>query len=478
MEQPLWPLCLQKLSEELPGHLIAQWLSPIQAEETQDGLILFAPNDYVLDKVEKFFLDQIKNLVFELTKNSGARVTLLKGSRNQVFAVREGHELPVDPDQSDHTETERDVFQDGVGCSGQPKHELDSLGKTEAELFYPSKASPLNPMYVFETFVEGTSNQLAKAATLQVANNPGVSYNPLFLYGQAGLGKTHLMQAVGNLVLSKNPNLDVVYLSAERFVGDMIKALQNNSINDFKQRYRSVDVLLIDDIQFFAGKERSQEEFFHTFNALLESQQQIIITSDRLPKELNGIEERLKSRFGMGLTVAVQPPELETRVAILMKKAAAHGVYLPDEVAFFMAKRIRSNVRELEGALRRVIANAEFTGANITMEFTQEALKDLLISQEKLVSMDNIMRTVADYFKVKISDLLSQKRNRIFARPRQVAMALCKDLTSHSLPEIGAAFGGRDHTTVLHACRLVREMCNTGTELSQDFSNLMKILAS
>lgn len=336
----------------------------------------------------------------------------------------------------------------------------------------------MNPLFTFERFVEGKSNQLAKAASLQVGDNPGAAYNPLFLVGGVGLGKTHLMQAVGNHILSKRANARVVYLHSERFVADMVKALQSNSINEFKRYYRSVDALLIDDIQFFAGKERSQEEFFHTFNALLEGQQQIILTSDRYPKEINGIEERLKSRFGSGLTVVVQAPELETRVAILINKAEQSGIELRHEVAFFIAKRIRSNVRELEGALKRVLANAQFTGHEITIEFVQEALRDLLALQEKLVSMDNIIRTVAEYYKVKVSDLLSKRRSRSVARPRQVAMALCKELTSHSLPEIGEAFGGRDHTTVLHACRLIQQLKENGGDIAEDFANLLRILST
>jgi len=283
---------------------------------------------------------------------------------------------------------------------------------------------------------------------------------------------------VGNLILKQKPNAKALYLHSERFVADMVKALQNNAINDFKRYYRSVDALLIDDIQFFAGKERSQEEFFHTFNALLEGQQQIIITSDRYPKEINGIEERLKSRFGSGLTVAVQPPELETRVAILMSKAEQLQIALPPDVAFFIAKRIRSNVRELEGALKRVIANAHFTGSMITLDFVQEALRDLLAIQEKLVSMDNIIKTVAEYYKIKVSELLSKRRSRSVARPRQLAMALCKELTNHSLPEIGESFGGRDHTTVLHACRQVKTLRETGKDISEDYANLIRSLST
>nr|WP_306671102.1 chromosomal replication initiator protein DnaA [Endozoicomonas sp. SESOKO1] len=338
--------------------------------------------------------------------------------------------------------------------------------------------SSLNTGFTFETFVEGKSNQLALAAARQVAENPGASYNPLFLYGGVGLGKTHLMHAVGNFLVKQNRNARVVYLHSERFVADMVKALQLNAINDFKKYYRSVDALLIDDIQFFAGKERSQEEFFHTFNALLEGGQQMILTCDRYPKEINGVEERLKSRFGWGLTVAVEPPELETRVAILMKKAEQQKVELPHEAAFFIAQRIRSNVRELEGALKRVIASAHFMGRHIDIDLIRESLKDLLALQDKQVSIDNIQRTVAEYYKIKVADILSKRRSRSVARPRQIAMALSKELTSHSLPEIGDAYGGRDHTTVLHACRKVKELVEVDNEIKSDYKNLLRSLTS
>ncbi|MGB1270551.1 MAG: chromosomal replication initiator protein DnaA [Endozoicomonas sp.] len=336
----------------------------------------------------------------------------------------------------------------------------------------------LNTAFTFQTFVEGKSNQLALAAARQVAENPGASYNPLFLYGGVGLGKTHLMHAVGNFLVKQNRNARVVYLHSERFVADMVKALQLNAINDFKKYYRSVDALLIDDIQFFAGKERSQEEFFHTFNALLEGGQQMILTCDRYPKEINGVEERLKSRFGWGLTVAVEPPELETRVAILMKKAEQQKVELPHEAAFFIAQRIRSNVRELEGALKRVIASAHFMGRRIDIDLIRESLKDLLALQDKQVSIDNIQRTVAEYYKIKVADILSKRRSRSVARPRQIAMALSKELTSHSLPEIGDAYGGRDHTTVLHACRKVKELVEADGEIRGDYKNLLRSLTS
>jgi len=336
----------------------------------------------------------------------------------------------------------------------------------------------LNSSFLFENFVEGKSNQLALAAAQQVVDNPGSAYNPLFLYGGVGLGKTHLMQAVGNELIRRSGNANIVYLHSERFVADMVKALQLNAINDFKLYYRSVDALLIDDIQFFAGKERSQEEFFHTFNALLEGGQQIILTCDRYPKEIGGLEERLKSRFGWGLTVAVDPPELETRVAILMSKAEQSGVELPHESAFFIAQRIRSNVRELEGALKRVTASAFFTGRKIDVDLIRESLKDLLALQERQVSIDNIQRIVAEYYKIRIADILSKRRSRSVARPRQIAMALSKELTSHSLPEIGEAYGGRDHTTVLHACRKVRQLCKADDEIAEDHKNLLQLLTN
>ena len=338
--------------------------------------------------------------------------------------------------------------------------------------------SNVNPKHKFNNFVEGKSNQLGLAAARQVADNPGAAYNPLFLYGGTGLGKTHLLHAVGNAIVDGKPNAKVVYMHSERFVQDMVKALQNNAIEEFKRYYRSVDALLIDDIQFFANKERSQEEFFHTFNALLEGNQQIILTSDRYPKEISGVEDRLKSRFGWGLTVAIEPPELETRVAILMKKAEDHQIHLADEVAFFIAKRLRSNVRELEGALNRVIANANFTGRPITIDFVREALRDLLALQEKLVTIDNIQKTVAEYYKIKVADLLSKRRSRSVARPRQLAMALAKELTNHSLPEIGDAFGGRDQTTVLHACRKIEQLREESHDIKEDYSNLIRTLSS
>lgn len=374
------------------------------------------------------------------------------------------------------------------GSKNQDRYDPNQYGNQQTRSSMQPKVVPIpeamrhksniNPTYQFDNFVEGKSNQLARAAATQVANNPGGSYNPLFIYGGTGLGKTHLLHAVGNGIVANNGDAKIVYMHSERFVQDMVKALQNNAIEDFKRFYRSVDALLIDDIQFFANKERSQEEFFHTFNALLEGNQQIILTSDRYPKEIDGVEDRLKSRFGWGLTIAIEPPELETRVAILMRKAAENRIHLPNEVAFFIAKRLRSNVRELEGALNRVIANANFTGRPITIDFVREALRDLLALQEKLVTVDNIQKTVADYYKIKVADILSKRRSRSVARPRQVAMALAKELTNHSLPELGNAFGGRDHTTVLHACRKIQQLREESHDIKEDYKNLIRTLSS
>lgn len=439
----LWNQCVRHLESEIPEHLLNTWIRPLQAIEEAQNLRLLAPNRFVQDWVNDNYLERITELVVLLASDRTLEVRLEVGSSN------------IDK----------------------------SISKPTSATETPATAKPawghnLNRDFTFERFVEGKSNQLAKAAALQVASNPGVSYNPLFIYGGVGLGKTHLMHAIGNAIIHGNPDAKVIYLHSERFVQDMVKALQHNMIDQFKRHYRSVDALLIDDIQFFAGKERSQEEFFHTFNALLEGGQQIILTCDRYPKEVDGLEERLKSRFGWGLTQAIQPPELETRVAIMQSKASLANVDLPNEVAFFMAKRLRSNIRELEGALRRVIANSQFVGKPITLEFAKEALCDLLALQDKLVSIENIQKTVAEYYKIRVADLLSPRRSRSITRPRQLAMALAKELTSHSLPEIGDAFGGRDHTTVLHACKKTVELRAADTKINDDYGNLLRILTS
>ena len=445
MQGSLWHRCLRQLEAELPEQQFNTWIRPLQAVEDGRVLRLLAPNRFVVDWVNENVAGRISELMDSDGSEPVPAIVLEVGSRAATGAVGN----PIAP----------------AGRSAVAKEPPTILG------------SRLNPDFTFINFVEGKSNQLARAAAYQVAENPGRAYNPLFIYGGVGLGKTHLMHAVGNMIRARNDKARIAYVHSERFVGDMVKALQHNTINDFKSAYRTLDALLIDDIQFFAGKDRSQEEFFHTFNALFEGQQQIILTCDRYPKEVDGLEERLKSRFGWGLTVAIEPPELETCVAILMSKAAVSRVELPEEVAFFIAKRIRSNVRELEGALRRVVANSQFTGRVITTEFAKEALRDLLALQDRLVTIENIQKTVAEYFKIRMADLLSKRRSRSIARPRQMAMALAKELTSHSLPEIGDAFGGRDHTTVMHACRVIKELRESHTRTSEDYSNLLRTLA-
>jgi len=446
VQTSLWNQCLSRLEAELPQQHFNTWIRPLQAVEDHGQLRLLAPNRYVVEWVTENCAARIGEIVGELAPPPVPEVRFEIGSRGLAAAAGGIETGPA-------------------GLRGRREPARAPLG------------GRLNPDFSFGTFVEGKSNQLARAAAVQVAENPGSAYNPLFIYGGVGLGKTHLMHAIGNQICSRNRDARVAYVHSERFVGDMVRALQHNTMAGFKTAYRTLDALLIDDIQFFAGKERSQEEFFHTFNALLEGQHQVILTCDRYPKEVDGLEERLKSRFGWGLTVAIEPPELETCVAILMSKAASTGVAIPEEVAFFVAKRIRSNVRELEGAMRRVIANSQFTGRPITLDFAKEALKDLLALQERLVTIENIQKTVAEYFKIRVADLLSKRRSRSITRPRQVAMALSKELTNHSLPEIGDAFGGRDHTTVLHACRVIKELRVSQTRMNEDYLNLLRTLA-
>lgn len=450
----VWNRCLSHLSNELSREEMNTWVHCLQPQESAEGIMLLAPNQFVLDWVRSHYVTRIEEIACGLTEHENFNVAL-------------------DIDSGGETSTSSPL------ASG-----FDEVGKRPAGKQDVAKVVPvehfdtgLNASFCFETFVEGKSNQLGRAAAYQIANCPGTSYNPLFIYGGVGLGKTHLMQSVGNLMVKLGDKRKVRYLHSERYVREMIKSLQSGTINEFKRFYRSVDALLIDDIQFFEGKERSQEEFFHTFNSLFEEGQQIILTSDRYPKEINGVEERLRSRFGWGLTVAVEPPELETRVAILNNKAEQAGYGLPDDVSFFIAQRVMSNVRELEGALRRVIANSQFTGRPITIEFAKEALRDLLAVQAKLVTIENIQKTVCDYYKLPGSDMLSKKRNRAIARPRQVAMHLSKTLTTHSLPEIGSAFGGRDHTTVLHAHRKIIELERTDSRIAEDLRMLNRLLS-
>ena len=529
----IWQDCLETLRHDLPAQAYNTWLRPLRpsVSEQRDregtrflSFLLIAPNRFIQDWVKAKLISQIDGVFASVTTSQGydfegpSVVVATAGAVNAVAAP----ESP--PESLQNRETPRSQQAQSFPTTGayseSREHKLESvldnrisLSADSEDLLSPRQASPtltsttpsqgfdrrpatamsgvdtiiegklshqgaLNRENTFDNFVEGKSNQLARAAAMQVAENPGFAYNPLFIYGGVGLGKTHLMHAIGNYLKAKKPNAKVVYLHSETFVATMVTALQLNSINEFKRFYRSVDALLIDDIQFFAGKERSQEEFFHTFNALLEGGQQIILTSDRYHKEINGLEERLKSRFGWGLTVAVEPPELETRAAILMNKAALVNVALPNDAAMFIAQRLRSNVRELEGALKRVIAHASFKGEAINVELIKEALRDLFALQDKLVTIDNIQRTVAEYSKIKMSDMLSKRRNRSVARPRQVAMCLAKELTNHSLPEIGDAFGGRDHTTVMHACKQIAKLRQSSIDIEEDYNNLLRLLSS
>ena len=439
----IWQQCLNVLAEELATDQFDTYIKPLQTNSDDGSLSIYAPNIYVEEEVRQTYLERIRTLIA------------------QASGMDEAFDISLSVGE--------------IQASGPLRADASGSRLVTREEAKPIEHN-LNHGFTFDTFVEGKSNELAKAAALHAAASPGTSYNPLLLYGGVGLGKTHLMQAVGNEILARQPDANVVYLHSQRFVQDMVRALQQGTMQNFMQYYRSVDALLIDDIQFFAKKLRSQEEFFHVFNALLERGQQMVLTCDRYPREIDGLEERLKSRFVWGLTVEVEPPELETRVAILMKKAEAEEVYLDPSVAFFIAERIRSNIRELEGALRRVIANARFTGSVISIEQVKKALRDLFAIQDRQISIDNIQRTVAEYYNIKLADLLSKRRNRTIARPRQVAMALAKELTNHSLPEIGDAFGGRDHTTVLHACRKVAELRESSADLTEDHKNLSRLL--
>lgn len=440
----LWKQCVASLQGDLTTAEFNTWILPLQARVEGPVLRLLAPNKFVRDWGQQHYEGRIGDLCERLSNGSVSRISFEIGGIER--------------------------------CRASVKARISVGGRGPSDSDARRAEGNLNAEFTFDTFVEGKSNQLARAASIQIGQNPGIAYNPLFIYGGVGLGKTHLMHAVGNTILDTNPQARVVYLHSERFVAEMIRSLQHNKIDDFKKSYRSVNALLIDDVQFFAGKDRSQEEFFHTFNALFESRQQIVLSSDRFPKEVAGLEERLKSRFGWGLTVAIDPPDLETSVAILHSKATQLGVALPDDVAFFVGRRIRSNVRELEGALRRLVANSQFTGKPISMEFAKEALRDMLAAQDKQVSIENIQKTVAEYYNLRTADLLSAKRNRSVARPRQLAMALAKELTKKSLPEIGQAFGGRDHTTVLHATRKVRELIDSDSTIEEDYKNLLRTL--
>nr|WP_243699888.1 chromosomal replication initiator protein DnaA [Lysobacter sp. N42] len=451
----MWQQCLSRLQGELALQHFNTWIRPLQASIQENTLFLYAPNPYVMEWVKDKYLKQIIGFLRESAGDKAPNVELKVGS------------IKEQPSQA----SEKPRKTEPTNKRQQP------VTAEKADRPSSLNNSNLVKAHRFENFVEGKSNQLARAAASQVAEKPGEAYNPLFIYGGTGLGKTHLLHAVGNAILEKKPDAKVYYLRAERFVQEMVYAMKHNKIDVFKESYRSVEALLIDDVQFFAKKEHFQDEFFHTFNWLLEGNQQVILTSDVYPKEIEGLDDRLKSRFGWGLTVAIEPPDLPTRVAILERKAEERKIKLPPEVSFFIAKRLRTHVRELEGALNRVVANVNLTGRDITIEFVKDALRDLLMAQDKMITIDNIQRTVADYYNIKITDIVSKRRSRSIARPRQVAMALAKELTNHSLPEIGEAFGGRDHTTVLHACRKVKELIEEDHEIQQDYRNLNRTLS-
>jgi len=477
-----WQKCIDCLKVEIPSQQFNTWIRPLHAELDGDTLRLFAPNRFIQDWVKGKFLGRISEIVKEL---AGDDLQVMVEVASLDRSATADPKIAIDSRGLDRTPPVVKPLTPSLTRShhiqGQFSFGPESLvHRRNMDIIIEGKLrhrGALNSLNTFDNFIEGKSNQLARAASIQVAENPGYAYNPLFIYGGVGLGKTHLMHAIGNYLVAKKPDAKVVYLHSETFVATMVTALQLNAINEFKRFYRSVDALLIDDIQFFAGKERSQEEFFHTFNALLEGGKQIILTCDRFHREINGLEERLKSRFGWGLTVAVEPPELETRAAILINKAAQCDIDLPNDAALFIAQRLRSNVRELEGALKRVIAHANFVGEKIDLDLIKEALRDLFALQDKLVTIDNIQRSVAEYYKIKMADMLSKRRNRSIARPRQVAMSLSKELTNHSLPEIGDAFGGRDHTTVIHACKQVSKLRHSSIDIKEDYNNLLRSLS-
>jgi len=482
LSAPLWDQCLSLLETELSEQQLNTWIRPLQAHEEDGRLRIMAPNRFVLDMVQSTFLARIQELVTTIAGDPPVTVSLFIGTgvpRAVERRATAGAGAPVDDRDEGRSSA---GWVDGVESTSSESRTGSQAAPERSQIAgsqpLSSRDSGLSPLFSFETLVEGKSNQFGRAAATQIGKNPGTAYNPFLIYGSSGLGKTHLMQAIGNEILSNRPNARVMYLNSERYVGEMVSALQHGRINKFKQFYRGLDALLLDDVQFFAGKDQTQEEFFHNFNALLEGGQQIVLTCDRYPKEVNGLEERLKTRFGWGLSVSVEPPELEMRVAILNSKAEQNGVELPSEVSFFIAKRVRSNVRELEGALKRVMATSQLIGKPITLDFTRETLKDLLAVQAKLVTIENIQKTVSEYYRMRQTDLTAKSRSRSIARPRQMAMALSKELTGKSLPEIGQAFGGRDHTTVLHACRKIVELQAEDSAIREDYDNLMRTLST
>ena len=481
MAQAIWQQCLACLQDELPSQQFNTWIRPLNVNENGRIIQLVAPNRFVQDWVRDKYFSRIRELVADYATDATQDIELVVASSAlSSQSQSSGSVTTASPAAAVFNSTvaspvssraNSPIIQPLFNGNLSPDRVVQVEGSVRHQSY-------LNRAFTFSSFVQGKSNQLALAAAKQVAENPGSSYNPLFLYGGVGLGKTHLMHAVGNQILHSDRSKRIVYVHSEKFVSDMVKALQLGAMSEFKEFYRNADALLIDDIQFFAGKEQSQEEFFHTFNALLDRNNQMILTCDKYPKEIDGLEERLKSRLGWGLPVIIEPPELETRAAVLLSKANSMGVALPNDCAIYIAQRIRSNIRELEGALKRVVANSRFSDQEIDIPFVKESLKDLFVISAKMVSIDNIQKTVAEYYNIKLSDLLSKRRSRSITRPRQLAMALTKELTNHSLPEIGEAFNGRDHTTVLHACGKIKELRKEIPSLEEDYRNLNRTLTN
>ncbi len=456
-----WRDCLSQFEKELPAQQFITWIKPLAVEVNEVGdITIVAPNRFVLQWIRDKFLSRIHELA-QAQAGKAVAINLLLADKALVA-----------PDRYSVASERASGTAPTIAAQTVRAPAVAAAKPT----VLPRDLARLNPAFTFERFVTGKANELARAAAAQVAEKAGTAYNPLFIYGGVGLGKTHLAHAIGNYFREHHPQGKVRYIHAEQYVSDVVRAYQHKAFDDFKRYYHSLDMLLVDDIQFFSGKNRTQEEFFYAFNALIESHKQVVITCDTYPKEITGMENRLISRFGWGLTVAVEPPELEMRVAILLKKAELEAVKLPEDAAFFLAKHIQSNVRELEGGLKRILAYARFTGHAISVDLCREALRDLLAVQNRQISIENIQKTVADYYKIKVSEMYSKKRTRAIARPRQVAMALAKELTQLSLPDIGDAFGGRDHTTVLHACRKITDLKTTNGDISRDISSLLKVL--
>lgn len=458
-----WPACLSRFEKELSTQQFNTWIKPLKAEVSDNNIRVVAPNKFVQQWVKERFLNKIEGLADDFFSQD-VTIEIIASNKNNTAVNGKASRKRTESTAPPKKEQDPSATPNVIKKSASPKKKKDDV------------ASGLNPSFNFDNYVTGRANQLARAAAIQVADNAGYAYNPLFIYGGVGLGKTHLLQAIGNRLKQENPDANIRYLHAERYVSDVVKAYENKAFDAFKKQYHSLDLLLIDDIQFFGKKTRTQEEFFYAFNTLIEEKKQIVITCDTYPKEITDVDERLRTRFSWGLTVAVEPPELEMRVAILLKKAEESKIDLHEDVAFFVAKQIRSSVRELEGALNRIIAMAKFTGHAIDIHLAKDALRDLIAVRGRQITIDNIQKTVADYYKIKVTEMHSKKRSRNFSRPRQVAMSLARELTNHSFPEIGEAFGNRHHTTVMHACEEIEQLRLNDQNIARDIGFLTQVI--